>query len=167
MSDYLSSQFQEKPPSYKLYNILTLCFTVKGRVSRRTFLIANILLLVVALIIVGFSGGFSAIKTMYELVDPGTFSEYENMLFPSTPGAVSNNPLRADTSLMSMNFTTLVVVMMYLVASSCLIIKRLHDLNWSGWWCLATSIPFLNLGLLLLLFGLRGTPGSNLYGAPE
>lgn len=44
------------------------------------------------------------------------------------------------------------------------LIKRLHDLNRSGWWALLVAVPFLNaLGGLYLAFK-KGTPGPNRFG---
>lgn len=43
-------------------------------------------------------------------------------------------------------------------------IKRLHDLNLSGWWCLVLLIPYLNIfGGLYIIFGI-GAKGTNIYG---
>ena len=50
-------------------------------------------------------------------------------------------------------------------------IRRLHDLNYSGWWLLAiyviSMIPiiqFLGLIAMILLFCIKGTTGTNKYG---
>lgn len=46
------------------------------------------------------------------------------------------------------------------------IVRRLNDLNKSGWLSLLMLVPLANVGLLLyVLFG-RGTEGNNNYGAP-
>jgi len=46
-------------------------------------------------------------------------------------------------------------------------IRRLHDLDLSGWWCLLGLVPLVNvlLGLFLLLKG--GTDGVNRFGPPR
>lgn len=41
-------------------------------------------------------------------------------------------------------------------------IRRLHDLNTSGWWSLLVIIPFITVILLLL----PGSPGENRFGPP-
>lgn len=46
-----------------------------------------------------------------------------------------------------------------------LIIRRLHDLNSSGWWLLITLIPLGGLLYLALPFK-KGTQGLNKYGPP-
>jgi len=43
-------------------------------------------------------------------------------------------------------------------------VRRLHDMNASGWWLLAYFVPLLNLLLTLVLFLAPGTPGLNRFG---
>ena len=50
------------------------------------------------------------------------------------------------------------------VASFMLMIRRLHDVGLSGYFCLAAFIPFVNLGLILYLLFKQGTVGDNAYG---
>ena len=45
------------------------------------------------------------------------------------------------------------------------IIRRLHDLNLSGWWCLGL-LPLYPVAILFLCLW-KGTPGPNKYGDPE
>ncbi len=46
-------------------------------------------------------------------------------------------------------------------------VLRLHDLDWSGWWCLLAFVPVANLVLGLLLWFMPGTNGGNSYGPPS
>ena len=47
-------------------------------------------------------------------------------------------------------------------------IKRLHDVDKSGWFMLLTPIPLVNLWVLYLLFFKKGTEGKNRFGnAPQ
>ena len=48
-----------------------------------------------------------------------------------------------------------------------LMVRRLHDLNKSGWWVLLTFIPFISSLLSLYILFFRGTPGPNNFGPPE
>ncbi|MBZ2187762.1 DUF805 domain-containing protein [Alcanivorax sp. JB21] len=43
-------------------------------------------------------------------------------------------------------------------------VRRLHDLNHSGWFCLLTLVPIVNLILVLYLLFARGQPASNRFG---
>ena len=45
-----------------------------------------------------------------------------------------------------------------------LTIRRLHDLNRSGWWCVGFFIPMVNFVLGIYLIFIRGTNGPNQYG---
>jgi uncharacterized membrane protein YhaH (DUF805 family) len=44
-------------------------------------------------------------------------------------------------------------------------VRRLHDLDASGWLLLLTFIPVINIGFLLVLIFKPGTKGSNPYGS--
>ncbi len=45
-------------------------------------------------------------------------------------------------------------------------VKRLHDLNWSGWLWLLNLVPMVNGVFALLLLVVPGTSGANRYGPP-
>ncbi len=44
------------------------------------------------------------------------------------------------------------------------VVRRLHDLNLSGWWWLVGQIPLIGFFFALVLLFTRGTKGSNDYG---
>jgi uncharacterized membrane protein YhaH (DUF805 family) len=55
-----------------------------------------------------------------------------------------------------------IIFIVYILASISLTVRRLHDLNFSGWWILLTLvIPFLPF--LTFVF-MKGTKGPNKYG---
>lgn len=55
-------------------------------------------------------------------------------------------------------------VLVLLVPSFAVTIRRLHDIDRSGWWYLVGFVPLVG-GIVLLVFSLRdGTPGSNRFG---
>ncbi len=68
-------------------------------------------------------------------------------------------------------FTIILIIFVFLIALWVffwsLLIRRLHDLNHSGWFALLYFIPFANLILLLYLFCARGDAGPNTYGEPN
>lgn len=43
-------------------------------------------------------------------------------------------------------------------------IRRLHDINRSGWWWLLAFVPYVGWAALLIFLCLRGTPGDNDFG---
>lgn len=44
-------------------------------------------------------------------------------------------------------------------------VRRLHDLDKSGWWLLLSLIPIIGAVWLIILHATEGTPGNNRYGA--
>lgn len=61
-------------------------------------------------------------------------------------------------------FITLLFALGTLVPSIAVSVRRLHDLNRSGWWLLVFFIPLLGIVLLVVWFIGRGTVGGNRYG---
>ena len=53
----------------------------------------------------------------------------------------------------------------FLISSYMLMIRRLHDLNLSGYFSLMNFVPLVNLGLTIYLFFAEGTRGANIYGS--
>ena len=43
-------------------------------------------------------------------------------------------------------------------------VRRLHDIDRSGWWLLLMFVPFLGWFTLFIFYCLDGTPGSNRFG---
>ncbi len=43
-------------------------------------------------------------------------------------------------------------------------IRRLHDIDWSGWWMLLFLIPFIGGIMLFILMLIPGTEGENRFG---
>ena len=50
--------------------------------------------------------------------------------------------------------------------SICVFIKRFHDLNLPGWYCIVTFIPLLHWLLIFYLILKKGNPKINKYGEP-
>ena len=51
-----------------------------------------------------------------------------------------------------------------LVPSIAVAVRRLHDIDRSGWWLLLVFVPFLGWFTLFIFMCLDGTPGSNRFG---
>ncbi len=56
------------------------------------------------------------------------------------------------------------VIIIFTVVSVCLCIRRLHDLNKSGWLWLLFLIPVVNIIFGIYIFVAKGTDGPNNYG---
>lgn len=62
------------------------------------------------------------------------------------------------------NFET-IMTLIFLWPSFCLVTKRFHDCDMSGWWCLLNLIPYVGVFITLFIQGfIRGTEGSNRFG---
>ena len=44
------------------------------------------------------------------------------------------------------------------------LVRRMHDIGKSGWWCLIALVPIIGQIWLLILLCPDGTPGANGYG---
>jgi uncharacterized membrane protein YhaH (DUF805 family) len=56
-------------------------------------------------------------------------------------------------------------ILVCLLPSIAVVIRRLHDTDHSGWWLLTLFIPIVHLYLLYLVWFAKGTDGANRYGA--
>ena len=59
---------------------------------------------------------------------------------------------------------SVVLSILFPIGSICLTIRRLHDLNLTGWLCLLTTIPAVNTAFWIYTTFAPGTFGANQYG---
>lgn len=59
-----------------------------------------------------------------------------------------------------------VVYVVFIYIGFVFMIKRLHDMNYSGWYSLLALIPIVNIIVILGLFLKAGDPEENNYGLP-
>lgn len=59
---------------------------------------------------------------------------------------------------------SLIGVIVGLIISLASSIKRLHDLDKSGWFILLNFVPLVNIWMLIWLWFIKGTSGKNNYG---
>ena len=60
--------------------------------------------------------------------------------------------------------TYIFLYFLFFIPSLSLYIRRLHDINRSGWWLLIMLIPFVGIITLIFFWCLKGTQNRNLYG---
>ena len=110
-------------------------FTYQGRLNRKRFIFRVLKLMLVNFLFVFFTGVIALLL-----------------------GIVSDNDGSLETfgSVLSLPFS---------VAAIMLTIRRWHDTNHSGWWCLISFIPIINLYALYMLYFKKGTEGANDFGA--
>ena len=64
----------------------------------------------------------------------------------------------------SINMLSKVISFAAAIPNFMLLIRRLHDLNRSGWWALIMLIPLVNLLFAVYVIFFKGTEGPNKYG---
>lgn len=62
---------------------------------------------------------------------------------------------------------TLIVGLLLLLYTVGLMVRRLHDMDMSGWWALLSLVPVLNLPFHLFLYLGNGSSSMNRYGTPN
>ncbi len=112
-------------------------FSPKGRFGRIDYLAYAVLLGIVMAV---FGAGVGALIT--------------------ASGAVSD-------SMLTVGIINFLITLPLSVIGILFMIRRLHDLNWSGWVAITYFIPLVNLVMFLILVFMRGTPEANKYGPPR
>ncbi len=110
-------------------------FTFQGRLNRRSYLLRNLILMALG------------------------------MLFDTILSAIFDNPFHTEalSSLLG-SLLNMLLSLPLLASSLSLSIRRLHDMDKSGWYCFILLLPLFNLLLGFCLIFFRGTTGANPYG---
>jgi uncharacterized membrane protein YhaH (DUF805 family) len=117
-------------------------FSPAGRFGRLSYIAWGVLISLVAQIVELAAGGPA-------------------LLHPKLDAA--GHPLPPDLSPMAFGVIA-IVALVALVIAVLFMIRRLHDLDGSGWWVLLTLVPLVNLLFFLYLLLKAGTPGPNRFG---
>lgn len=57
-----------------------------------------------------------------------------------------------------------VFMVINMIPGLAVIVRRLHDLDRSGWWLLIGCVPAMGAIILIIWFASEGTPGANRFG---
>jgi uncharacterized membrane protein YhaH (DUF805 family) len=68
-------------------------------------------------------------------------------------------------SLIGLGFLSYIYALFILVPSLAVGVRRLHDINKSGWWMFIAFIPIIGAIWLIILWAMEGTGGPNNYGS--
>lgn len=52
-----------------------------------------------------------------------------------------------------------------MIVFAALVVRRFHDIGYSGWYLPTMFIPFINLAALFVLLFFKSAPGENRYGS--
>lgn len=125
--------------SYFIQSITRKYFTIKGRANRKefwSFVLFNILFSALGGFLVGLFGSFA-----------GNHLDY-------SAGLLILNSLMA----------ILIIYSLYtIIPNITLSIRRLHDLNITGWGILLFMIPLVNVIMFVILLVIPGSDGKNKY----
>ncbi len=80
----------------------------------------------------------------------------------ATSGATAAEPPIAGAMVVAIVAVVFYVAMIIYMFS--LIVRRLHDIDWSGWASLLMIIPVVNLVMMLVILFVPGTKGVNRFG---
>ena len=122
-------------------------FRWNGRLNRKRFIKRTLLLWAAAIIVVF---GF-VIALVGFFIQTG--------INPEHMGAAELARLESGV-----DGTVALIMSPIIISCYMLMIRRLHDVNLSGYFVLLNFIPLANLGLFLYLFMKKGTPAENSYG---
>ncbi len=70
-----------------------------------------------------------------------------------------------DTAIIGMPALSIVWALGLLLPALSVSVRRMHDLDKSGWWILVAFIPLLGFILIIYWFVQRGSEGPNRFGA--
>ncbi|WP_455144099.1 DUF805 domain-containing protein [Selenomonas noxia] len=125
-------------------------FCWEGRLNRKRYIMRLLVLAGVSVALYL----FDIMVLMLRLGSPAVYMAQPDM----TPGTIS-----------ALTFgLALILSLLYLpvaVSGYMLMIRRLHDLNLSGFFVLLSFVPIVSFGLIVYLFIKKGTEGDNDYGA--
>ena len=65
---------------------------------------------------------------------------------------------------LSLGFLSLLYLLAILIPGLAVLVRRLHDVNKSGWWFFIIFIPIIGAIWMLILLCTDGNPGENSYG---
>jgi uncharacterized membrane protein YhaH (DUF805 family) len=60
-----------------------------------------------------------------------------------------------------------IVSLVHLIPAIAVSVRRLHDIDRTGWWLLISFVPLIGAIVLIIFYVTRGTPGTNRFGPPE
>jgi uncharacterized membrane protein YhaH (DUF805 family) len=67
-------------------------------------------------------------------------------------------------TVIGISLTTGIFSLAVLLPGIAVSVRRLHDLDRSGWWLLLAFVPVVGIIVLLIWFCTKGTDGSNRFG---
>lgn len=86
-------------------------------------------------------------------------SVVDSVLFGTTTTTATSFESSTDTPILSVLFSLAILLPSISVA-----VRRLHDLDRTGWWYWLFLVPIIGFIILIVWFASKGTAGDNRYG---
>ena len=119
----------------------------QGRLNRKRYIKRSLLLWLVSIVIITACSAAFIAYIVPSGVDPEHMGIYELARFEA-----------------GINGLFTLAMLPVIISSYMLMVRRLHDVNLSGFFVLLNFVPIVNLGLFLYLLCKKGTEGENDYG---
>ena len=127
----------------------------EGRINRLGFFLGNVILILIPIALLLVYAVANFVISSSTPIDPSS-----DALFPEQSPAQS--VLNIIIFLLGAVYIVMAIVIMF-----SLYIRRLHDMNLTGWLSVLLLINPISLVLYIVLQAVEGTPGANKYGAEE
>ena len=97
--------------------------------------------------------------------DRASRSEYWYWFLFAIAGAIAFDKIDTDIIGSDIPITSTIFTLATFLPGLSLAVRRLHDLDRSGWWCLLFLIPLIGVIILIIWFCSKGPDGPNRLGA--
>ena len=77
---------------------------------------------------------------------------------------IIDNTFGLAMDMLGYGLITVLVALVHIIPSLSLVVRRLHDVEKSGWFYLISLIPLVGFIWLIVLYCTEGTKGENKYG---
>jgi uncharacterized membrane protein YhaH (DUF805 family) len=172
---------------FKLYlSLLKKSFTIRGRASRTEVVIFHVigLIPITICLLITLPTIHSVMRQSKQLLTHGTggaistlseqpiqleaFNKILNILSDGPAIEMFQQKLSTITATLHQHLPSLLLlllsILIYIIPSYSLTVRRLHDINLSGYFYLTQFIPFIGMAIFLILMLIKGTDGPNRYG---
>lgn len=153
-------------------NVMQLCFSFQGRISRKTFWVTQFLLWMLTLIlfiilnriIIPPEAYYDRIESVGDLLDVAVLLLMPTVYVNLAVTVTIVNPVDSLAALASSLDVVLILLAPALV-NFAVLAKRWHDRNKSAWWAFIHLVPVIGVLWTFVELGFfKGTTGKNRFG---
>ncbi len=93
----------------------------------------------------------------------GIIAVVNELVLDSLPGNTSLIIAKPGQDFNNAVIVIIIINIALIIASFIIMIKRLHDIDYSGWLSLLILVPGINIAFIFFLLFAKGTPGPNRF----